>query len=158
MIKSTQVVSLLFVVGVACAPAPESEETEPMEEVTGDEVREEIAETLDAVRGYTYTQREELVRWSRERLSAVEATLAELEEDMENASEETRASWNERKDSLVREREALEERIVELEQSSSEAWDEVKSATLDALETLERGVDDAVNEFDELEKGDDARS
>lgn len=148
----TIIVSASLVFAIACAPG--SEETEPAgrESSAADvaeesDVREELNEAYEAVRDYSFDQREQLQRWSRERLEDVKSEIESLEERMRDVTGETREAWETTREALREKRESLEERIAQLRDSSSDAWDDTKSQTIEAMKELEGGVDEAMAEF-----------
>lgn len=144
-------VSLLALAG--CTPASEEEQAaEPDEEViTEEEVTEEVGEAYEAMKGYSYDQKEALEEWAQSRLDELNQQMELLDRRMDGVSDEVRQQYREKMTDLEEERDTVRQRLEELQASSAEAWSDVKSGFLGALEQLERGLDKAEEDFREAE-------
>ena len=84
---------------------------------------------------------------AQEKLSAqlkmLDAKMADLKAQAQNAGEKAKTEWEQRRPQLEVQRETAVKKLDELKQASKETWDETRTKTEAALAELEKGFKEA---------------
>lgn len=84
---------------------------------------------------------------AQEKLSAqlkiLDAKMADLKAQAQNAGEKAKAEWEQRRPQLETQRETAVKKLDELRQASKETWDETRTKTEAAFSELEKGFKEA---------------
>lgn len=130
-------------------PPPESKETRR------EQLRQEIDEAVDAIRGYSADRRDEAVARARESAEELDRRLDAFEAEMEprwNAmSEAARARSRQAMADLRHRRNELSEWYGGMRHGSEAAWGEVKAGFVKSYRDLEEAMRKARGEFEEKE-------
>ena len=135
----------LMIAGIAIAGQNVAEKT------TAEEVRQEVGEALEALKGYSVERRDEALEKGKLAIDALDARIEETEDRV-------RRKWNQMDQaarekaqaglkSLRTKRNELAEWYGGMKQSSADAWEHVKKGFLESYEVLSKAYDEAVRKF-----------
>ncbi|GGB43028.1 hypothetical protein GCM10011316_13720 [Roseibium aquae] len=109
---------------------------------TGDDVRAEVAEAMDAITSYTVDQRDKALAEAEKALARLDAEIERreqaLRENWAQMSDQARQTAAERLDDLRDARNRLGERYGALEAGASEAWGELRAGFSSAWDTFSK--------------------
>ncbi|MBI4775266.1 MAG: hypothetical protein HY788_14040 [Deltaproteobacteria bacterium] len=126
----------------------EESSPEPQQSVTtSSDVKKEMGEAVQALKDYTYEQRDEYLGKIDEQLDRIDARIEELKEKIETKSDEVRQTFRERIDRLKESQAAAREELDKLRDSSGDAWNEMMKGMQDALDKLEEEYKSAAAEL-----------
>lgn len=115
------------------------------------EVKQEVAETYQALKRYTLEQRDQAVKTADEKLQQLDQQIAELQkkvdQDWQEMSQTSRDKTRETLKALQKQREKAAEWFGGMRHSSADAWDEVKKGFADSVDRLGQAFDKAKKEF-----------
>lgn len=111
------------------------------------DVKEEISETLDAIKDYSADKRDEAVTAGSALIDKLDARIEALERKAENASDSvsdaTREQWKDTKAGLVKMREKAAMQLASMRESSTDAWSKAKHGFSEAVDDLGEAIEDA---------------
>jgi chromosome segregation ATPase len=123
------------------------------DEVTREEMNQEISEAIAAIKGYSVEQRDRALEEARAMMDKLDARIARLEDSLQNdwneLSQATREQTNDSLRALRKKRNALSEWYGGLAQSSGEAWEEVKDGFSQAYADLQESWADVKAAYEE---------
>lgn len=110
-------------------------------------VKQELSETLTAIKNYSADKRDEAVAAGKEMVETLDAHIEALQDKAErtsdSATEATRAKWEETKSGLIKLREKASVQLERMRDSSAEAWSDAKDEFTDAVEKLSDSIEEA---------------
>ncbi len=131
--------------------ASQTSNSETSTPTTAKDVKQEWAEALDAIKGYSVSQRDAALAKAESLLasmdSQIEALEAKAQNEWKDLGQEARAKRQAALKTLRRQRAELSEWYGGMKHSSSKAWDEVRSGFVDAYDTLGNSFTDAASQF-----------
>lgn len=139
------------VVGLAAGTAQAAEERDPASSTDqrAERTMDEVGEAYEAVKGYSFEKKDELVSWFNRQMEQLDREMEALRAEAEEAGERAKAKWPEAKEELAERREAAEHQLDRLQEASADVWDGVKEATASAVERLDEAIDRAATRFDD---------
>lgn len=155
--KKTTPLSLIAValLGIATAsPASQHEASKPeSDKTTSKEVRQEMTDAAEAIKGYTADKRDEAAAKAKASLDALDVRINALEaridknwEKMDKAArEQARSTMKE----LRKQRVAVAEWYGSLKNGTAEAWEHTKKGFSDAYTSLQRAWKKAEGQYRE---------
>lgn len=125
--------------------------TEKSMNTTADDVKREWAEAVDALKGYSASQRDKAMREAEELLSAMDSRIDKLEsraqDEWNDLSDEARKKRRAALRALRKNRAQVAEWYGGMKHSSGEAWSDVKNGFVSAYDALATSFTEAANEF-----------
>jgi Cu/Ag efflux protein CusF/archaellum component FlaC len=95
--------------------------------VTAEEVQQELRNALDAVKNYTYQQKQEYQKRLEPVLQDLDERIDHLKEQAKGASKEARKWYAQSLQELRRERRTVREQLAKVQAAAPAAWDEIKA-------------------------------
>ncbi len=121
------------------------------DETSAAEVKEEVAESAEAIREYSAEQRDEAVQAAKETLARldarIEAMQAKLDENWDEMDQAARQRSSDALKALKRQRTEVAEWYGGMKHSSAEAWEDVKKGFVDSYRSLGDAFGKAWDEF-----------
>jgi len=115
-------------------------------------VQQEADETYRAMKRYTFEQRDEAMASAKEKLRKLDASIEDLQENLEQKwqemNEDRREKTGKTMKALREQRNEVAEWIGGLRHTSAEAWDEVKKGFSDSYDRLSKAFHDAKENFE----------
>jgi hypothetical protein len=112
-----------------------------------EDVRREAREALQAIRSYTFQQKDAY----RERLESVlddlHDRIDQLNERAKGQGREASRELNERVRELRKQEGVVRRQLDRVNSASADSWDEIKKGAVAALEDLQRGLERAIDRF-----------
>jgi hypothetical protein len=145
---------LLALFGAAAAQQPEPpppRDEEPSEETRREDMRKEVEEAVQAIQAYSAARRDQALQRARVAIDAMDARIAQLQDDWDRGAERMNASARATRDramaDLRRQRAELAARYRSMQDSSAGAWSGVKDDFVSAYrriaETLRQAWDES---------------
>jgi TolA-binding protein len=145
---------LLLGPGAAAAVGSGAEHTSPGTDLS--EVQREWAETVEALKSYSATQRDAAVSKAEQTLQAMDRRIEELEARTGRQWDELSDSAREARQATLRTLRAQRNQVAEwygaMKHSSASAWGAVKQGFIESYGTLSDSFAKAWNEFDSDEQ------
>jgi hypothetical protein len=117
------------------------------EAVTGEDVKEETREAVEAVGAYTEAKKEEYQKKLNAQLDKYEQRLDALRAQGAMMTEEAKNKLGEKLEVLEREKKRLQQKAGELESKSGQAWEDLKNGVDDAMDELDTAFKEATSRF-----------
>lgn len=133
---------------LACGTPQQATEEEPAEEVSAADVQEEMQEAAEALKAYSFEQKEEFEEWGEEQLAQIDTQLTQLRERTDELGEEARREWEDTLANLESERRALDTTLQTALDSTSDSWNELQIGFSKASETLGESIRRAADELE----------
>lgn len=147
IIPTGALAAILFVAGLAAAPVAGAQDAQEQQRASGEEVRKEVSEAMEAIRGYTADRRDEAAAEIDEALTKLDAAIdrqeTRLRENWDEMSEAARREAAEAAAELRRQRNRLAEWDGALKHGAQSAWDELKTGFSNAYDELRSAWEDA---------------
>lgn len=124
-------------------PAPEAADADTDDEaeaVTGEDVRREAGEAVDATAAWADQEKDKFVATSREKLDELKARWSSWSEDAGEKTDEVKADLNKRYEQAAA-------KLEEVKESSGGAWAEMRDGFVAAYEDLEAATREAADAF-----------
>lgn len=149
--QNAKVTFLALITVVSVALASPAFATNSTEETSREEVRREVSDAIEAIKGYSIEQRNQALRQARTMLDSLDSRIDQLEDrlrqDWDRMSEATRNRTAKTLRKLREKRNELAEWYGSLRHGSSNAWDEIKQGFSDAYSELQTAWEKADREF-----------
>ena len=146
--------SLLLGPGAAVAASPGAEDASPDTDLS--EVQREWAETVEALKSYSATQRDAAVSKAQQTLQAMDRRIEQLEARTGQQWDKLSHSAREARQATLRTLRAQRNQAAEwygaMKHSSASAWGSVKQGFIDSYGALSDSFAKAWNEFDSDEE------
>lgn len=124
---------------------------EKKEPVTASDVKEEIKEAVEATGIFTQQKKDEYFEQFESKINEWEQEITGLEAKLESKAteltQEGKAEWKERLETLRNKKEMTAQKLDELKTAASPAWEELKKGMDAALEDLNKAFEAAREEF-----------
>ncbi|MBI5582713.1 MAG: hypothetical protein HY892_02720 [Deltaproteobacteria bacterium] len=142
---------ILFWIWVLAAGAERLSAQTAAEKSTLQGVKQEVAETYQAVKNFSVKQKDEAVKKSKNLMDDLDARMEALEGNLDKkwdqmdqkARETSRATMK----SLRKQRDQVAERYYELKYSSGKAWEGIKKGFIDSYRAISDSFSKAAKEF-----------
>ncbi len=119
--------------------------------VTDDKAQKELMDALEAVKGYSVTQRDQLLEKAKSAVAELDVRINRLESKIdtgaEKATQSTKDQWKETLATLRQQRIAIAEKYGELQQSTETVWDKVKEGFRNAYDEIAEALKEAEEAF-----------
>lgn len=133
----------IVALGVALGCSGETTDASERGDVERGDVQEEVSKAWDAMRSYTYNQRDELEGALAENVARWDTEMDELTSEAGELAGDARVEVETRISALEDSREELATAIGQLEDSTQDAWGDVRDGIVDSMENMERGLEEA---------------
>jgi hypothetical protein len=117
--------------------------------VNAEEVQRELRNALDAVKGYTYQQKQEYQKRLEPVLQDLDERIDHLKEQAKGASKEARKWYPQALQELRRERRIVREQLAKAEAAAPGAWEDIKAGVGAAWNDLRQAFQRANERFKE---------
>ena len=125
--------------------------TEDTNKITAKDVKKQAMETIQAVKGYSYQQRDKAMKEVKGAMddldNSIDRMQARIQDNWEKMSAASKEKAKETLKELREQRNKLSEWYGELKQSSAGAWDHIKDGFVKGYESLVNSFEKAENEF-----------
>jgi len=122
--------------------------------VTSEEVQQELREALEAVKAYTFQQKEEYRKRLEPVLRDMDERIEHLEEQAKGAGKQAQKQYAQAIQDLQHQKEVLRGQISRLQATAPGAWEEVKAGVSAAWDDLRRAFQRANDRLKETNSSD----
>lgn len=112
-------------------------------EATAEEVRRETKAALDAIKSYTFRQKDEYQKKLRAALDRLDERIADLKERAQEAGEQARKKYAQQIDELKKARQAAGAKLDKIKAATAESWEEMKAGASRAVDDLRQAYERA---------------
>jgi chromosome segregation ATPase len=116
-------------------------------EVTGEDVRKEAAEAVEATAQYTRQEMATFTAQVEDKLQTADRKMDELQAKARELQGEARQSIDQEIQELKVKRDKASSQLAELKSASANAWDDMKAGMQAALNDLDRSLEEATAKF-----------
>jgi cytochrome c556 len=116
-------------------------------EVTGEDVRKEAGEAVEATAQYTKQEMETFTAQVEDKLQTADRKMDELQAKARELQGEARQSIDQEIQELKVKRDKASSQLAELKSASANAWDDMKAGMQAALNELDRSLEEATAKF-----------
>lgn len=127
----------------------------PMQEVSTDEVKQEVREAVDAVGDLAKQKRDEFAASMRDTIADIDTKLEALRAESAEAGEEAQAKLKEQMEKLGEQRDALQSKLDEFQEASGDAWENLKQGFENAATDLNNAIKSAADSYKKPEAEDE---
>ena len=113
------------------------------------EISQEVADSYQKVKDYTFEKRYQLVDWANFRKEAINDQIGNFERRMGQSANLPVKEYSQAIHDIREKQQALQQQIDALQSSSADTWDGAKQGFVNAAEALEQSYYDAVSQFEE---------
>ena len=130
--------ALAMLLGASLFAAGCNSEQSPQGRVTGDDVKQEAKEALDATARLAQQEKDEFIRTTGEEMNQIKSDLESLKQRAQVAHGEGKAKLDAQVEQLEEKWNAAEAKVAELRAQSAETWQEMKGEVVAALDDLKQ--------------------
>lgn len=116
---------------------------------THHKVSQEVAQTYQRVKNYTFKKKYQLVDWASFHMQALNEQIGNFERRMGQMSNLPMDEYSKAVRDIREKQKALSDAVDRLQESSAASWDESKQHFREAAEQLQQAYYDAVAKFEE---------
>lgn len=149
--QNVRVAFLASITVVSVALASPTQAADSTDKTSPAEVRREVSQAIEAIKGYSIDQRDQALRQARSMVDRLDARIDRLEKRLRHSrdemSEATRNKTAETLRQLRKKRNRLAEWYDRLRHGSSNAWDKIKQGFSDAYSEVQAAWEEADREF-----------
>jgi hypothetical protein len=146
-VSGVAVSGLLFslIIGIACSTEREKDSA------SGQKVKQETKEALDAARKYAAQKKEQYQREMEAELDSLSRDIQELKAKAEKAGAKTRVEVTKQIAELEKQKEVVSRKLRELQAHSAEAWEGMKAGIDSAIAELKKSYERTASRFKKKE-------
>ena len=120
---------------------------EEKQDITSEDVKEELEEAGDTTAEYLDQQREEIIANYRSKIENTQEQIDDLRNQMESTTEQVKVKFKNRIDTLQKQQAEVQREFNKLQESSGEAWDDISKGLDKAIDNINNGIQKAQEEF-----------
>lgn len=114
---------------------------------TAADLKREVREALDAVKSYTFRQKDEYQKKLESLLEDVDGRLEDLRDRAEDVGAEARKELAREIELLRQKQQVIRDRLAKVKSAGADAWDDIKAGIGDALDDLQQAFERARSRF-----------
>ena len=143
-----QVITVLAILSLAIVACDGSDQAlQNGDSVTGEEIKQKAADTLEAVKTYGDQQREDFIKGFGSKLDAIQADIdhlvAQTKTKAGTLKTKTKQALEDDIDLLRRQKQDIAQRLQKLKQSGGKTWSEIKVGLDTAIGEIQQTLDRA---------------